>query len=60
MDIYMFHVNDELLHMLIGYEIGGFLYCQGARDVLNIMSIMMLYQISCYLIVNSNISMTCG
>ena len=54
------YVNDELTHMMIDYEIARFLQCQGAWDVLDIKMIIMLYQVSCYLIVNSNISMTCG
>ena len=33
MFIYEFYVNDELIHMMIGYEIAIFLQFQGARDV---------------------------
>ena len=56
MFIHKLYVSGELTHMLIGYEIARF----GARDVLDIMRIMMLYQFSCCLILNINISMTCG
>ena len=59
MFIYDFYVNDELVHLLIGYEIAR-VYSAKGHEMLDIKRIMILYQFSSYLIVNSNISMICG